>query len=781
LIERSLSRSKVWAGVSLFLLILAFAGFLWVPSANLSYSSGLVAKIQVLDRHGREVKVPFRGEVFDLFRFDEVPIELVELILLAEDQNFFQHWGVDSLALARASFNNIRYGKVVSGASTVTQQVYRLKNQVPRTILGKVKTLLGALRLEGRYSKKDILEFYLNSIPFGKNIRGLRMAADYLFSKKLRELSVAEMAVLAVLPRAPSFLMKGSSRGKLTELRNSLLMRYSKVHASKFSSEKLSLSLKEDLSSYQVSNSYSAPHFLKWILSLESKDRYLENGVLQTTIDLDIQRELKSILRNQVNTLKKFGVSKAAAIVVDNRTGDILAYAGSQDYFSEQGGQYDSVQMLRQPGSAVKPFTYLLGLENGMNLTDIIPDIPQQFRSGAGTFVPRNYSKNFSGPRLLMDSLANSLNIPALYLADKIGVEKVYDFYQELGFNLAHPSDHYGVGITLGNGEQSLFGLTQAYTLFSNEGKMVSLKPFLKKEVLKKKAASKNNSWLIQYALDNDVSRRSSFGQHNIFDLKYSLAVKTGTSTLFRDNWSFGFNQKYTIGVWVGNMDQRPMHNISGITGAGPILVKISDFLVQDSFVGMKPMPDDVENVEICQLSGKLASTHCNHKVVVPVVTKGFSDSTCDVHREESVLGCFKENVVSRVKVYELPEIYREWMALSPYSQVKDQLADTCMRKDFRILNIKENKGLRVAINKPLSGSLYAIDPNIPLKYQVLRFESLAEGDYDYLQWKVNGVIQKGRDNSLKFMMNKGKKELEVSLIKDGVSVLSDKVTFTIL
>ncbi|MCR9203384.1 MAG: penicillin-binding protein 1C [Halobacteriovoraceae bacterium] len=754
-------------------------GLYWLtPNTSLSYSSEYAQVLNILDRHGRKLLFPQRGEKFSYVGIEKIPKEMKRLFLLAEDQNFYNHSGIDLAALLRATWSNLSSGRVVSGASTISQQVVRIKAKIPRSFLGKVRVLLGAVYLEFTNNKNEILEYYLNTVPFGANLRGVAAASEFFFQKELEELSLSEVAVLSILPRAPSFLMKGSSRLRLLSARDQLLDRYGET----FNEKKLvQLSKKEDLSTYRVSQSWQARHFIDYLLAQPEKQKFLKGDTLQTTLDLDIQREVKEILRAQVENLEKYGVGKAAAIVVESATGKILSYAGTHDFYEAEGGQYDSVQSLRQPGSAVKPFTYLMALEKGANLSDILSDIPVRFRSGAGTFIPRNYSQDFTGPRLLMDALSNSLNIPALVMVDRLGVDKVHQFYQELGFGLSRKSDHYGVGITLGNGEMSLFKLVEAFTLFPNLGSKVELTPFNESKVKKKKIASPEASWLISYALDNDVSRRESFGQNNIFEVDHSLSVKTGTSTLFRDNWTIGFNQKYTIGVWVGNMNQKPMRNISGITGAGPILAKISNFLSKNNFIGLLPRPSKIKKVEVCKLSGMLASASCNHKVSLPVHKKHFANKPCDQHFVQPVLSCNKPGVVERVSVYKLPKEYNEWMRLSSFEDPSEQIKDHCKRDDYRILNLEANGTVKVALQNPLNGAIYALDPNIPGKYQVLKVEALTEGEFDHFEWNLNGSIKKTSKGILDFPLKKGLQRISVSLKRGGKTLVKDQVQFTVL
>lgn len=748
------------------------------PKASLSYSSDYSQVLTILDRHGRKLRFPQKGEKFSYVSLGKIPSDLQNLFILAEDKNFYHHHGIDSVAFLRAMISNISSGEIISGASTITQQVVRIKEEVPRSFFGKLRVLLGSLYVEARNSKEEILEYYLNTVPFGANLRGVSAASEFFFQKELQELSLAEMAVLAVLPRAPSFLMKGSSRLRLLTARDQLLDRFGKEYKKK---DLVTLSKKEDLSTYQISHSWQARHFIEFILSQPEKNNYLNENTIQTSLDLDLQREVKQILKAQVEKLESYGVGKAAAIVVESSTGKILAYAGTHDFYEAEGGQYDSIHSLRQPGSAVKPFTYLLALERGGNLSDILSDIPVRFRSGGGTFVPRNYSQNFTGPRLLMDALTNSLNIPALVLADRVGVKDLYEFYQKIGFNLEREADHYGVGITLGNGEMSLFKLVEAYTLFPNLGEKVQLTPFLDSKVKKEKVASKEASWLIGYALDNDISRRDSFGQNNIFELDHSLSVKTGTSTLFRDNWTVGFNRKYTIGVWVGNMDQKPMKNISGVTGAGPILTKISKLLAKEKYIGLIPMPKEIKRVHVCQLSGMVAGEHCHHKVSIPVNVKHFKEQTCDHHYEQPVYSCLEKGRVHKVKVYKLPKEYSEWMRLSAYEDPSEQIKDACSRDDYRLINLKENQKVKVALQNPLEGAIYAMDPNIPEEYQILKMEALSEGEFDQYEWNINGNVHLTSKGILDFQLSKGTKKVTVSLKRKGKTLVSDQVSFTVL
>ncbi len=731
------------------------------------------------DRNGLDIRAYSSGETYDWMSLSEMPPELVQMIILAEDKHFYSHHGIDLVSTFRSTWQNLKAMKVVSGASTISQQVYRQGFKIDRGLGGKVKTILGAIKLEQNYSKKRILETYLNTLPYAYQLVGVKRAGEVFFGKDLHLLSLSEMATLAVLPRSPSGLR--GRREDLLKTRNMILDQFGKINST--DSLEIGLAKKIPVEFLHDTSGWDNYHYAESLRSHPEFSHYIaKHGRVETTLDLYLQKEAHEILRSHLFHLKKFDVHHGALIVIQNQTGDVLAYVGSHD-IKEKGGQYDALKILRQPGSALKPLTYALSLMKGKKLSDVLPDIPSYYKTGLGQFLPRNYDQNYSGPRLMREALANSLNLPAVALADEIGVTDLYQFYKGMGLTLPKEASHYGVGMTLGNVEISPLELAQVYTAFANGGERMEAR-FFKEEEIKKHSTplTKEASYLISDVLADKVARREEFGESNPFDLPFSLSVKTGTSTDFRDNWVVGYNRDYTIVVWVGNTDQKPMKRVSGITGAGPVLRDVAKFLSRRTL--MKPVQKlvEVETIPICSFSGKLPGQHCQHKKTELFVKGSLPTETCEWHQEILVRDCSQEGHEKRITIALLPDAYQPWLKDHPDWSVEHQVNEQCLNPEKTYQTVASLNETETKIMKPLSGSIYAIDPNIPRPMQKLKIEISRFHHVKHVNWKMNGKTLDPKTPAIDWPMEKGFHEIEAEVeFDDGKKVQTPKVGVRIL
>lgn len=616
--SKKLFAASALAGAALF----AASFYLPYPASKLD--PGAVLSLRILDRSGillREVLSDEGGRCrwLDL---EGMSPHLVRATIAAEDRDFFLHGGLRLPSIARAIVQNARRGRIVSGASTITQQVVRNIERKPRTVLVKLIEAWLAIRLEHTLSKTGILVQYLNRIPYGNGTFGAEAASRLYFDKPCRQLGLAESAFLAGLPRSPS--ASNPYRNLRASLERKTGVLRCMVRAGFISPEESRLADAEPLNVVPGTERFRAPHFCDLVLgSLGAGARYGAREV-RTTLDLGLQKKIEALLKRRVDSLRDRGISNGAVVVMDNGTGDVLALAGSADYFADaDSGQVNGALALRQPGSALKPFTYALAIERGLTAASIIEDEPGAFPAPDGNYEPRNYDRKFHGSIRLRSALASSYNVPAVLVLETLGPDLLYYRLKALGFDsLEKPPGHYGLGLTLGDGEVRLLELTRAYAALATGGRFRRERTVLGRidrngleaafgpekafDVLAPGAA-----YIITHILSDPDARVPTFGYRSPLRLPFPCAAKTGTSKDYRDNWTVGYTPAYTVGVWMGNFDGKPMHDVSGITGCGPLFHDICLLLDAAGVSGPFPEPAGLVRAPICPVSGGLAGPLC--------------------------------------------------------------------------------------------------------------------------------------------------------------------------
>ncbi len=559
--------------------------------------------VEFRDRHNRSLgRLLSRDQEHTaVVLLNEVSPHFIQAILSAEDQDFYQHGPVDWQAAARASWQGLRDRRIVSGASTITMQLARMVDPVPRTFPGKAQQIWQAWRLGAGMNKDEILTAYVNRLPMGGNLYGVEAAARAYFGISAADLTVAQASLLAALPNAPTALNPYTGWDALKERQRYVLDRM--VVAGGLTEEQGDRAFAEivnvQLPEQQV---LAAPHFQFWLAQNLSENHPSQ---IQTTLDLDLQRFVEAQVQQMVKGLAEKQVRHGAALVVDNATGEVLAYVGSPSYFgaslgmnplTDRAGGNDGVQALRQPGSTLKPFLYQLALEQGViKPHSILQDVPTHYAiPGAKLYSPIDYSETFQGPVRVRAALGNSLNVPAVRVLEKVGVEPFLNHLNQLGLqNLNQSAEHYGLGLALGSGEVSLWELTKAYLTLANGGDLrIQLTAVNQKQAgdlvsgsgakgleergqLKPDVDAQATWLLVTDMLSDPHARATAFGVESVLNLPFPAAVKTGTSSDFRDTWTVGFTQNYTVATWVGNFDGSPMHQVSGVTGAAPLWHRI--------------------------------------------------------------------------------------------------------------------------------------------------------------------------------------------------------------
>ena len=592
--------------------------------------------VLVLDRDGRllrEVQVG-SAAVHNPVQLSELSPWVVPALVAAEDARFFSHPGVDPLAVSRALGQWLWERRLVSGASTLTQQLARTLEARPRTVRGKLREMTLALRIEASLSKEQILEQYLSRVEFGPNLIGVEAASRHYFRKPARALDLSEAAALMGLPRGPS-LYDPRRRPQLFERRRlRVLARMERLGlitpAELTRAELTPMKLAEPLVAR------GAEH-VSFALALRHGGGVERARALRTTLAGDLQREAESIARAAVSELERHDGSALSLLVLDNASGDVLAYVGSPGYFdSERSGANDGVTARRQPGSALKPFLYAAAMRDlGYGAATLLPDLPRAFTTASGSFNPRNYDQRFRGPVLLRQALGSSLNLPALEVSSRLGPERLLRTLHDFGFaSLDRDAEHYGVGLALGDGEVTLLEVTRAYAALARGGELTPARllleqaePGASRRVLEPELAA-----LITDILADDAARAAGFGRDSVLALPFPVAAKTGTSKGFRDNWAVGYTREVTVGVWVGNFDGSPLRDASGVTVAGPVFRR----LMLAAMRGRSPVPLYDESLlgstEVCALSGQAPGDACPHRRREKVARGGLPAERCDLH-----------------------------------------------------------------------------------------------------------------------------------------------------
>ncbi len=622
--------------------------------------------LQIFDRRGRILRqtLSAQGGKRDFVKLADVSPQFIAVLLTSEDRRFYFHPGLDLGAILRASVGNFKSGKITSGASTITMQLARMIFHENRGLGAKFKEALYALYLETALDKHQLLETYINNLPFGHEVYGVGEAAKTYFRKRPQDLSFAESAILTALIRSPSKFDIYKMDGELLRIKNQILAAC-EIYCDG-DVDLIKSAATEKVIVYPPQNKFLASHFT---------DRIIQEGKIgkvTTSLDLELQEKLEVIIEKQLDELKNRHVSQAAGLIIDNNSGEILAYVGSKNYWDDAWqGMIDGVTQMRQPGSALKPFTYGRALDVGVAPNYVLPDVPVTYASEIGDYTPENYDKKFRGPVLLRTALANSLNVPAVELLKEIGVGELYHTLKILSFSgLTEKPDFYGLGLTLGNAPVSLLELTRAYSIFARDGNFCELtfektdKPCTRKNILSKRATA-----IIRDFLSDKAARTLVFGPDNALSFDFPVMVKTGTSQGYKDNWTVAVTPHYTVGVWAGNFTGEAMHGVSGVTGAAPIVHDVVAALYEKT--PWKNFDDKSKPLKqrVCSLSGKTPTRFCRHTTdeFVDVI----SDAPCPVHkfvtldrRNHLLAGPSCAAFAVQRPVLDLPPVFREWQVL---------------------------------------------------------------------------------------------------------------------
>lgn len=650
-------------GTLIFLILLLL--FLYRPLPDLHTFLEREGGTIILDRQGRVLQLV--GDNLGEYRFpvplEKIPEHTVKTFIKAEDNRFFLHGGADFIALYRAFMDSLHAGQVVSGGSGITMQVSRMITPRGEGFWGKILEICNAVRLEYFLTKEDVLSLYLNSVPFGFNTRGIEAASYRYWGREASTLTPAESVILAGIPRNPS------SRNPIHNPRGALKNALTLVENIDYPMDPESLKRAVERAGREREEGRTllagrGPHFLRYLStkkekagaksSIDSRDLQFSwkrkpsmedihrnsRSVTMSSLDLKLQETLEETIDLSCEGGNLHRIKNGAGILLHNPSGEILAYLGSRDFSGPQG-QIDGVRMRRQPGSTLKPFLYALAFELGYLPCTKVPDIPMDF-GGEFVYRPENFDSRYRGSVLLREALASSLNIPAVFLLEQLGVKKFENFLIDAGFrSIDEQAGTLGVGLALGNGEVSLLELAVGFSVFPRGGVFIDGTPFLKDGSTsfknERKLISPYTASLICHILSDPRSRETGFGRAEVLRAPFPFMVKTGTSDRYQNIWAVGSTPSFTAAVWFGSFTGETVVGVTGSSLPAAVVRMIleeaekaypEDFLSGEPRGGTSarrqeekrggpggnygfPIPKGVVRRAVCTETGELADEHC--------------------------------------------------------------------------------------------------------------------------------------------------------------------------
>lgn len=686
----------------------------------------------------------------------EISPLLRKTILAKEDKYFYYHPGVNPLAIGRAAIKNILRMKRTSGASTITMQVARALEPRRRNIFSKLIETFRAFQLEWKYSKEEILQLYLNLIPYGGNIEGVKAASLLYFKKNPDHLSLAEITALSIIPNRPSTLVIGKANEKIVMERNRWLHKFSEEGV--FTSKEIDDALSEPLNASRNTVPRFIPHLSQ---KLRSSSR---ESSIHTLIELNTQFKIEKLTRDYVHALRMQNIRNASVIVIDNKTHKVVSYLGSADFKdTTDGGQVNGAAAVRQPGSTLKPLLYGLCMDAGILTPKTVINDVQVNYSG---YAPENYDQKFNGFVTVEYALEHSLNIPAVRSYSMLGRERLIDKLVAVNFSqIRKDRNKLGLSLVLGGCGATLEDLTGLFSAFANEGLYVA--PRFQKsdsELKKVRLLSPEASYMITDILSK-VNRPDFPLNWSATERMPKIAWKTGTSYGRKDAWSIGYNKNYTVGVWVGNFSGVGVAGLSGSNTATPLLFKIFNTIDYDSNSEWYAPPEDCEVRQVCSETGLKPGPYCNNLIsdlFIPLIS---SSTTCQ-HMQETKISADGKFSFCQSCAPQSGYIKKLYRSLSPEMQDYFETNGIAFEKipahnpDCE----KIFKGDGPMITFPLNGSEYYISRENPEPLQLVAHVGL---DVAKVYWYINDRFYKASNAGEKQFFLPGEGSVKISCTDD--------------
>ena len=772
---------------------------------------------KIFDRNGillYEVLQPDLGKK-SVMTLAKIPKDFINATLAAEDMDYYKHGALDITSILRALWQDITAQKIVSGASTITQQTVRnitdLKSRQVWT--DKLLEMMYSIRIEHIYSKDQILEMYLNRVYYGNLAYGCESAAEDFFGKHIYDLDLAEMTLIAGLPQSPSAYnpFVYFDRAK----KRQLYVLSQMVKNGFIDQKKADDTYDEELAFRTNKIKIKAPHFVNYIINLleeqYGQDMVMDGGLqVVTTLDYNLQLKGEQAIERQVDKLKDHNVNDGALYAVDVPTGQILAYVGSKDYFDKDiDGAVDMVHALRQPGSSIKPLNYLAAFEKGYTPATVLYDIPSQFDTESGPYSPKNYDLKYHGPVRARIALASSFNIPAVKVLNYVGVSNFLGFLKKFGIDTldADPS-FYGLALTLGGGEVRVDQMAEAFNTIANYGYHRDTSVILQ---IKKSNGEvifdwslpqahnvlgpqgKQHAYQIMSIISDKNARIPGFGEGSILELDRPAAVKTGTTRNFKDNWAIGFTPQLLTAVWVGNADASSMENVSGVDGAAPAWAEFMEGALSTRTKMDFANPGGLKEVEICAVSGMLATDLCNEKVS-ELFAAGSEPKTPDNYYRkfwinksngkiitEACINDYNKALIEQKVLLAYPAELQKWAAQNGLDLPQ---TEPCARSNDYTLGDDAGKADAVYIDNPAENDEYLIDNSMPKEAQKIPFRVTVPLQTTSVKYYIDGVntgVSTESPYTYLWVPQKGTHKLKaVAATADGKQIESEVRSFII-
>jgi penicillin-binding protein 1C len=684
-----------------FILLLTSA-LCWLPLPN-ELEHLTLGTLTLLDCRGREIAEIASTQARSQLprRLDEVGKWLPRVTIALEDHRFYEHAGVDWRATGAACIRNLKSGRVISGGSTVTQQLVKIASgRQRRSWVGKLYETICAWKLERRWSKERILTEYLNRSSYGNRRLGPEAAAHAYFGKSARDLTLSESIFLAGLPQAPTRFNPWKHLERANQKYERSLTRLAQLGV--ISAEQQCLLQKSPPAVRRFDLPHFAPHFVDAVVAQYPKLR----SAVRTSLDLDLQFKAEQLLRSHLAALNRYDITEAAMVILDNDTGAVRAMVGSSDY---SRNQINGAMRARSGGSTLKPFVYLAAIDGRLlTAASLLPDTPDAIRDEYADYDPQNFNHRYLGPVRLREALGCSLNVPAVFTLSRLGARPTFHELRKWGFQFSRELSDYGAGFVLGNAEIRLVDLAGAYAGLARNGVAMRAKFLSAEHHPMTRIAFAEATQIINDVLCDNDARQKSFGAHSPLAFEERIAVKTGTSSGFRDAWTVGFNQEHTVAVWAGNFDGRPMRDTFAVGSATPLWAAMMHELLRRDHPLDPPQENErLVRREICAETGLLPSVHTSSRrnELFLKGTEPKQDSADWFSDDGKLL---------------LPNEYAAWCASS------NNMRGVRVRAEPRITN-------------PVANACYEIDPVLPRSQQMIELTATLGQN---VKWYVNGAPQ---------------------------------------
>lgn len=688
--------------------------------------------LKIYDRNNILISTlfPKQGGFYSEVKYNDISTNLINAVISAEDKNFFKHDGIDYKAIMRAFLVNLVNGRVVSGGSTITQQLAKSIIPRERTYINKFYEALDAIRLEKNLSKEEIITEYLNRVFLGNNCYGVGAASQVYFKKEVKDLNINESAILASIIKSGTKFNPYKYEERLNDRRIYVINEMK--NNGYIDDAEYQKNINDKIKVYNNKDEYTfkAPHFTMYAKESLAQLKYNNITEIKTTLDYKLQQEAITVISNASQSLHTFNVRNISCVILNAKTGEILSMVGSMDYFDKEvDGAVNGAAALRQAGSTLKPFLYGYLFDKGETPASVIADVKTYINSPGGDYIPENFNHKYHGPVTIRDALANSLNIPAVKWLARYSIKDFQNILLKSGLSSINKNpDYYGYSLVLGSAEVRLVDLVSAYTIFPNEGKFINHYSIesLKKEngeiidIPKKttrQVISKESAYLITSILSDRNARMGSFRSYRGIVYPFSVAIKTGTSKGSRDAWGIGYTKDYIVGIWLGDFKGSEMINITGGNGAVPIIYDLFIMLNKSQKETKWNKPANIVNRDICLISGKLRGEFCKEYRNEEFSKEYVPTEECDVHN--LYIRNNADGSISKKVFVSLPSEYNGW--------IKEQQIETPTRDWVKIDNIynrtltyreKSEYSQNIMITSPTDNSVYKIDSTLPKEYQ---------------------------------------------------------------